>query len=170
MTRPAHLSTLSPLPVPAAQGRAVCLAAEAVLAGLCGRAPTRLERVSLDAGNVYALEPDPAALQANRPLLEDLVMVALAAGVAAEWVGGGVPAQTRCPQELLRWGLTEPDEQAVCAEYLEVLRARTRAALRRAWPEVLVVAVGLAEHGTLLAAEVAHRAGCARRIRATTLN
>ncbi|GAA5504400.1 hypothetical protein Dxin01_04170 [Deinococcus xinjiangensis] len=71
---------------------------------------------------------------------------------------------------LLRAGLTEPDEQAVSAEYLRVLRARTRAALRRSWAEIQVVAAGLLEHGELDAEALRYRVQCAQGIRGTLLN
>ncbi|MFC3862107.1 hypothetical protein ACFOPQ_15170 [Deinococcus antarcticus] len=158
-------------PVLEVQTRAQLLAAEAVLAHLSGRAPLRIERVTRQ-GVQYMLAPDPQAMQSNRGLLEDVVMTALAQQEAATLLN--VPTvQTdsgRDAAALLRAGLTEPDEQAVSAEYLRVLRARTRAALRRSWAEIQVVAAGLLEHGELDAEALRYRVQCAQGIRGTLLN
>lgn len=153
------------------QTRAQLLAAESVLAHLSGRAPLRIERVTLQDVQ-YAIAPDPQAMQSNRGLLEDVVMTALAQQEVATLLK--VPTvQTdsgRDAAALLRAGLTEPDEQAVSAEYLRVLRARARAALRRSWAEIQVVAAGLLEHGELDAEALRYRVQCAQGIRGTLMN
>lgn len=178
---------LSPFPAPAtlpdAHGSAALAAAETVLAHLSGRAPLRITSVSLAddpaAGPAvrYALAPDLDALRANRGLLEDMVMAALAAPVAAEMLGlapahgaASPPAAGRDARSLLDAALTEPEEREALDAYLSVLTARTRAQVRRAWAEIGVVAAGLREHGTLDAQEVRHRVACAQGIRGTLLN
>ncbi|GGO28816.1 hypothetical protein GCM10008949_21720 [Deinococcus humi] len=153
---------------------ATLVAAEAVLAQLSGRAPLRIEAVSVANGPAvrYALSPDVEAMRANRGLLEDVVMAALAAPVAAELLGLSAPQPAECrnAHALLEAALTEPEEREVLDAYLAVLSARTRALVRRAWAEIGVVAAGLREHGTLDAQDVRHRMACAQGIRGTLLN
>lgn len=169
---------LSPQPTPTAlpdtHSVATLAAAEAVLAQLSGRAPLRVDSVSVEGGASvrYALSPDLDALRANRGLLEDVVMAALAAPVAAELLGltSPQPATCRDALTLLDAALTEPEEREVLDAYLSVLSARTRISLRRAWAEIGVVAAGLREHGTLDAQDVRHRMACAQGIRGTLLN
>lgn len=125
---PTHLTT-EPIPRQDEQSRAQLLAAEAVMAYLTGRAPLRVQQVTHQEVQ-YALAPDLHALQSNRGLLEDVVMTALAQQEAATILN--VPsvqdASGRDAAAWLRAGLTEPDEQAVTAEYLRVLQARTSTA------------------------------------------
>ncbi|KQR23006.1 hypothetical protein [Deinococcus sp. Leaf326] len=160
-----------PFHLPRAEILAQLLAAEAVLACLGARAPLRLETVSLtDAAVHYALEPDLRALQNNRGLLDAVVMTALAQGAAAEILGVRPPISGRDPRALLQAALTEPEELATLDAYLQVLVGRARAALRRAWAEVQVVAAGLCEYGVLDVQAVHHRVACAQGIRGTLLN
>ena len=166
-------STPAPTQAPNDEQRCQQLAAEAVLATLCGRAPARVQQVSLVDGIRYGLAPDPAALALNRGLMEDLVMVGLAGTVALELAGYEWPdlaLAEAAALELLRRSLSNPGEQAVAAAYLQVLRARTAATLRRSWTEVQVVAAGLLEHGELGAEELGHRISCAQHLRGKTLN
>lgn len=152
--------------------RSLHLAAEAYLAHMHPRAPLRLERVRLrDNGGVeYRSEPDGAALRLNRALAEEVVLVALAAEQAAHLsTTSPFPAQ-RDARHLLATALNDPDELATLDAYLDVLRGRTRARLRRAWTEVEVLAAGLREHGELDASQVAHRVACAQGIRSSLLN
>lgn len=155
--------------------QAVLLAAEAVLASLCGRASRRISQVSLPDNQVlYALPTDSWAMRHNRPLLEDVLMTLLASQAAAkilELPDNTVTASTMpLARGTLLGSLTEPEEVAVAEAYLQVLEARTRAALRRYWTEVQVVAAGLREHGILDAEDVRHRIHCAQSIRSTLLN
>ncbi|MBZ9715205.1 hypothetical protein [Deinococcus multiflagellatus] len=152
-----------------AHARSLQLAAEAYLAHSHPRAPLRLDRVNLH-GVVYRSAPDPAALRLNRPLAEEVVMVALAAGEAAALSGAGAMTAGRDARMLLSCALTDPDELDTLDAYLGVLRGRARSRLRRAWSEVEVLAAGLREHGELDAAQVAHRVACAQGIRASLLN
>lgn len=141
---------------------ALCVAAEVVLAMLSGRAPLRV--VSADVSGVqYALEPEEAALQSNRALLEDVVMSLLAGTV----VSGGAPNPVA--ERWLRRGLTQPEEQAVAAAYLEVLQARAAALIRRYWAEISVVAAGLRE-GNMSGEAVRWRMSCAASIRGRLIN
>jgi hypothetical protein len=168
-----RLSSLSTPPALADRdGAATLAAAEAVLAQLSGRAPLRVDSVSAADGPIvrYALAPDVAAMRANRGLLEDVVMAALAAPMAADLLGLRQPAGSRDARTLLDAALTEPEEREVLEAYLTVLSARTRVQLRRAWAEIGVVAAGLREHGTLDAQDVRHRMACAQGIRGTLLN
>ncbi|OLV18443.1 hypothetical protein [Deinococcus marmoris] len=167
---------LTPFPAPTAlpdlHGTATLAAAEAVLAQLSGRAPLRIDSVSVTDGPLvrYALAPDIEAMRANRGLMEDVVMAALAAPVAAGMLDLPQVAGGRDAHALLDAALTEPEEREVLDAYLLVLTARTRAQLRRAWAEIGVVAAGLREHGTLDAQDVQHRMACAQGIRGTLLN
>ena len=167
---PTHLTT-EVAPILNVQAQVQLLAAEAVLAHLSGRASLRVEKVK-NHKVLYALEPDLHALQSNRGLLEDVVMTALAQQEAAKLLDVAT-VQTdsgRDAAALLCAGLTEPDEQAVSADYLRVLRARTRATLRCSWAEIQVVAAGLLEHGELDADALKYRVQCAQGIRGTLLN
>lgn len=160
-------------PHPAYQ--ATLLAAEAVIATLCGRAPLRIEQVSLAQGSIsYALELDRWALRHNRALLEDVVMTFLAPQAALrllELSGDLLPPATRpTVRGLLLSSLSEPEEQAVVEAYLCVLEARVAATLRLLWTEIQVVAAGLREAGVLDGEDVRHRIACAQGIRATLLN
>lgn len=167
---PLHTEAVS-AHLPSADVLAQLLAAEAVLACLTGRAPLRLETVRLGVGGVtYAATPDPRAMRSNRGLLDEVVMTALAPGVAAELLGVAAPTPGRDPRALLADALTEPEELATLDAYLLVLKGRARAALRRAWAEVQVVAAGLREYGVLDAQAVGHRVACAQGIRGTLLN
>ncbi|MFC5846791.1 hypothetical protein [Deinococcus petrolearius] len=171
MTQTPLRTESAPAHLPSADMLAQLLAAEAVLACLGARAPLRLEAVSLpDAAVHYALEPDLCALQNNRGLLDAVVMTALATGAAAEMLGAAAPAPGRDPRALLEAALTEPEELATLDAYLQVLTGRARAALRRSWAEVQVVAAGLREYGVLDAQAVHHRVACAQGIRGTLLN
>ncbi|GAA5504033.1 hypothetical protein Dxin01_03801 [Deinococcus xinjiangensis] len=158
-------------PVLDVQTHAQLVAAEAVLAHLTGRAPLRLERVTCQ-GVRYAIEPDPQAMQSNRGLLEDVVMTALAGQETARLLNVPCPdpPSSRPPETLMTAALTEPEEQAVMAEYLHVLRARTRALVRQSWAEIQVVAAGLLEHAELDAEAVKYRIVCAQGIRGSLLN
>ncbi|UBV42926.1 hypothetical protein LAJ19_01485 [Deinococcus taeanensis] len=168
MTIPHPHPTTSPSPQDL-HARSLHRAAEAYLAHTHPRAPLRLDRVTLH-GVTYASAPDPAALRLNRPLAEEVVMVALAAREAATLTGSPAPEDGRDARQLLDQSLNDPDERSTLDAYLTVLSARTRARLRRAWSEVEVLAAGLREHGELDAAQVAHRVACAQGIRATLLN
>ncbi|MDV6373452.1 hypothetical protein [Deinococcus arenicola] len=154
------------------QSVATLAAAEAVLAQLSGRAPLRIESVSVADGPAvrYALTPDVNAMRTNRGLMEDVVMAALAAPVTAAMLELPHLAGTRDPRALLEAALTEPEEREILDAYLAVLMARTRVSLRRAWAEIGVVAAGLQEHGTLDAQAVQYRMACAQGIRGTLLN
>lgn len=151
------------------------LAAEAVLAHLHPRAPLRLAHVSVEegAGVTYHLAPDPQALLRSRGLREDVVLVALARSAMARLLKLPPPPAAvpeRDARTLLASALHDPEELDVLDAQLTVLEARARAALRRSWAEVEVVAAGLREHGTLDAQAVAHRIACAQGIRSTLLN
>ena len=171
MTQTPLRTESAPAHLPSADVLAQLLAAEAVLACLGARAPLRLEGVSLtDAAVHYAMDPDLRAMQNNRGLLDAVVMTALAPGAAAEILGVRAPAPGRDPRALLEAALTEPEELATLDANLLVLTGRARAALRRAWAEVQVVAAGLREYGALDAQAVRHRVACAQGIRGTLLN
>lgn len=172
MTQTPLRTESAPTPPAGADVLAQLLAAEAVLACLGARAPLRLDTVSLVDGAVrYALEPDLRALQSNRGLLDAVVMTALASGVAAGLLGVQAPtASTRDARALLAAALTEPEEHDTLDAYLQVLAGRARAALRRSWAEVQVVAAGLRDCGSLDAQAVQHRVACAQGIRGTLLN
>ncbi|GGL99335.1 hypothetical protein [Deinococcus aerophilus] len=168
---------LTPFPasttaLPDLHDAATLAAAEAVLAQLSGRAPLRIESVSLADGPAvrYALAPDLQAMRANRGLMEDVVMTALAAPMAAGMLGLPPVAPGRDARALLDAALTEPEEREAVDAYLTVLSARTRTSLRRAWAEIGVVAAGLREHGVLDLQDVQHRMACAQGIRGTLLN
>lgn len=152
--------------------RSLHLAAEAYLAHMHPRAPLRLERVRLhDKGGVdYRSEPEAAALRLNRALAEEVVLVALAGAQAAHLSGTSPLTAQRDARHLLATALSDPDELATLDAYLDVLRGRARARLRRAWTEVEVLAAGLREHGELDASQVAHRVACAQGIRSSLLN
>lgn len=166
--------------------QAVLLAAETVLATLLGRAPNRVVYVSLAAGIQYAVSPDYAALQVNRGLLEDVVMVQLATHAARLLLGGmgqqgGIQQSTFLQEniqlngatkagETLVRSLTQPEERAVVNAYLQVLLARATALLRSHWAEVQVVAAGLSEVGELNGEAVRWRMDCAQGIRGKLLN
>lgn len=164
--------TASTTALPDLHSIATLAAAEAVLAQMSGRAPLRIDRVSVTDGPEvrYALTPDVEAMRANRGLLEDVVMTALAAPVVAGMLELPQIAGTRDARALLDAALTEPEDREVIDAYLSVLTARTRVSLRRAWAEIGVVAAGLREHGTLDAQDVRHRMACAQGIRGTLLN
>lgn len=173
MTQTPLRTESAPAHLPSADVLAQLLAAEAVLACLGARAPLRLEGVSLtDAAVHYALAPDLRAMQSNRGLLDAVVMTALATGAAAGILGvrAPAPAPGRDPRAILEAALTEPEELATLDAYLQVLTGRARAALRRSWAEVQVVAAGLREYGALDAQAVRHRVACAQGIRGTLLN
>ncbi|WP_034383910.1 hypothetical protein [Deinococcus sp. YIM 77859] len=152
--------------------RSLLLAAEAVLAHLHPRAPLRLKQVALEGGVTFAAQPHPQALALNRGLLEDVVLVSLAESAAARLLGLPQPegAGERAARALLGAALIQPEEAEVQEAYLTVLEARARAALRRHWAEVEVVAAGLREHGLLDAQAVAHRIACAQGIRGSLMN
>lgn len=157
------------LPLPdTALPRATLVAAEVVMAHLTGRAPLRLERVTCE-GIEYAIRPDPQVLRQHRALLEDVVMTALAQAEAARFLGAREVDVTKAWQ-LLREVVCDPDEREALSEYLCVLRARTRAVLRRSWAEVQVVAAGLLEYGELSAEGVSYRVRCAQSIRGRLSN
>lgn len=146
------------------------LAAEAVLARLCGRAPARFTRVTLGRPLEYAVPPDPAALVLHRSLLEDLVGVRLAGAALREMLGQGDVSEQAGALEFLKLGLAEPEEREVAHAHLCVLMARTKATLRRHWPAVQVVAAGLREQGELDFEAVSFRMSCAGRISAQLYN
>ncbi len=156
-----------------AQREALSLAGQAVVAVQVGRPALRLERLQLrpHAELRLACPPLPEALRGHRPLLEETAMLTLAGDAALQildpsWCGSAlVPAR-----ELLRAAARDDDEAAVAPAYAEVLLARARALLRRAWPQVQVVAAGLLEHGALDAAEVATRVRCASGVAGRTMN
>lgn len=156
------LPLLSSVPEPCLHPCATRIAAEVVLAMLSGRAPLRVVRADLS-GIEYALEPQEAALQSNRALLEDVVMVFLADSVIAQHSDYNKAAQW------LRKGLIHPEEQAVLEAYLQVLRARAAALIRRYWAEISVVAAGITE-GEMTAEAIRWRMGCAAHIRGRLLN
>jgi hypothetical protein len=176
MTRPQPLApTAHTAPPQDLRVASLLLAAEAVLAQLHPRAPLRLAGVSLEegAGVTYHLAPDPDAMTRSRGLREDVVLVALARAAMARLLH--LPPQPEAVPErdarvLLASALHDPEELEVLDAQLAVLEARGRAALRRSWAEVEVVAAGLREHGSLDAQAVAHRIACAQGIRGTLLN
>lgn len=172
MTRTFTAPSLQTLTPADPHTRSLLLAAEVVLAHLHPRAPLRLTQVALEGGVTFAAPPHPQALALNRGLLEDVVLVALAGVAAARLMGASHPdgSGSRDARALLASALTQPEEAEVQDAYLTVLEARARAALRRHWTEVEVVAAGLREYGSLDARAVAHRIACAQGIRGTLLN
>lgn len=160
----------APAPAPDPIHPALPLAAEAVLAHLCGRTPARFSRVRLGEAIAYTSPPDPRALVLHRPLLEDLVGVRLAGCALREMLGGEDPGAQQAALEFLSGGLAEPEEREVAHAHLCVLMARTKAALRRHWPAVQVVAAGLREQGELDAESVRFRIRCAGNISAQLYN
>lgn len=176
MTRPQPLApTAQPALLQDPRTASLLLAAEAVLAQLHPRAPLRLAGVSLEerAGVTYHLAPDPQAMTRSRGLREDVVLVALARAAMARLLHLPQPldgVSERKARALLASALHDPEELEVLDAQLTVLEARARAALRRSWAEVEVVAAGLREHGSLDAQAVAHRIACAQGIRGTLLN
>ena len=171
---PSPASLAAPAPTPdQAQRRALALAAQAVLAVQVGRPALRLTRVQLRPGAELQLAcpPLPEALRGHRPLLEETAMLTLAGDAALQVSdpshrGPALAAAT----ELLRQSARDEDEAAVAPAYAEVLQARARALLRRAWPQVQVVAAGLLEHGALTGDEVATRLRCVSGVAGRTMN
>lgn len=149
-------------------GYVTALAAQAVISTLLGRAPTRLNRVSLRSGVEYALAPYPVALQLNRGLLEDVVVAQLAGDAARHILG--VHIQGQQGTALLEQSLMHPEEREVLAAYEQVLFARARALVRQHWAEIQVVAAGLTECGDLSGEAVKWRMNCAQGIRGQLLN